>query len=206
MTSLLDPAERTARGLTIQAEVTGASQPPPDTLLEGTWRDFVFAEIWNRPGLERRARFLISLAGAASSNGPSELLDGYVRGALTSGLLTLVELREAALQLAIYGGFSRGVELDRAVSRVAAELGLSPVKLAPLRAEPWDAKQRVQQGIAEFGKVLRARPRSPPSSKPASTTSSLARCGADQGSTCAPAAGSPRLCLSRGRRRSAGRL
>ena len=66
------------------SQVTGTPATEPQTLLQESWRDFVFAEIWTGPGLELRSRFLISLAGSASSNGPRELLHGYVRGALTS--------------------------------------------------------------------------------------------------------------------------
>ena len=52
---LLDPAERRARGLATQAEATGAPAPEPQTLLQESWRDFIFAEVWTRPGLDRRA-------------------------------------------------------------------------------------------------------------------------------------------------------
>jgi 4-carboxymuconolactone decarboxylase len=137
--SLLDPAQRSARGLAIQAEVTGQPAPAPTTLLEESWRDFVFAEVWSRPELDRRARYLISLASAAMCNGQAGYLDGYVRGALASGTLSLAELREGALHLAVYGGWSRGAELDRAATRVAAELGLPPAQTAPIRADPWSA-------------------------------------------------------------------
>lgn len=148
--SLLDPAQRSARGLAIQAEVTGQPAPRPATLLDESWRDFVFAEVWSRPGLDRRARYLVSLASAAMCNGQAEHLDGYVRGALGSGTLSLAELREGALHLAVYGGWSRGAELDRAATRVAAELGLPPAETAPIRAEPWDATERSEQGAQEF--------------------------------------------------------
>lgn len=152
--SLLDPAQRSARGLAIQAEVTGQPAPAPATLLEESWRDFVFAEVWSRPGLDRRARYLISLASAALCNGQAEYLDGYVRGALGSGALSLAELREGALHLAVYGGWSKGAEIDRAATRVAAELGLPPAQTAPIRAEPWDAAERGEQGAREFIKAM----------------------------------------------------
>jgi len=152
--SLLDPSERTARGLAKQSQVIGMSPAEPRTLLQECWRDFVFAEIWSRPGLDLRSRFLISLAGSASSNGPCELLHWYVRGALTSDTLSLKELREAAMHLAVYGGFSRGAELDSAITSVADELGLAQVALPPLRPEPWDPAKRIAQGIAEFDKVM----------------------------------------------------
>jgi 4-carboxymuconolactone decarboxylase len=79
---LLDPAERTARGIALQQHLAGVESQPVDTLLQHSWRDFVYAEIWSRPALDVRARFLISMASAAVSNGPAADLDNYVRGAL----------------------------------------------------------------------------------------------------------------------------
>ena len=40
--------------------------------------------------------------------GEGERIDDYVHGALVGGTLSLTELREAALHLAVYGGWSRG--------------------------------------------------------------------------------------------------
>jgi len=153
-TPLLDPAERTVRGLAVQTQVTGATAPEALTLHDQSWRDFIFAEVWSRPGLDRRARYLIALAGAAMCSGGAEHLDGYVRGALTSGELSLAELREAALHLSVYGGWSKGAELDRAVTRIATQLALTPAETTPIRAAPWDPEQRSEQGGAEFAKVM----------------------------------------------------
>ena len=152
--TMLDPAERSARGIAAQTELTGAAPAQPATLLEESWRDFIYAEVWTRPGLDRRARFLISLASCASNNGPKDALDGYVRGALTTGALSLAELREAALHLAVYSGWDKGAELDAAITRVQDALGLEPVRLDPIRGAAWDEQTRMEQGAAEFVKVM----------------------------------------------------
>lgn len=152
--TMRDPAERTARGLAAQAQLTGAPAPEAKTLLDESWRDFIYAEVWTRPDLDTRARFLISMAACASNNGPKAALDGYVRGALTTGELTLSELREAALHLAVYSGWDKGGELDAAITRVQDELGLEPATLDPVRANPWDPQVRMEQGAAEFLKVM----------------------------------------------------
>ena len=94
--TLLDPAERTARGLATQAEVTGRPATEPETLIEESWRDFIFAEVWTRPGLPRRPRFLVAIASATTCGLEDSQIDGYVRGALKGEYLTLAELREAA--------------------------------------------------------------------------------------------------------------
>jgi 4-carboxymuconolactone decarboxylase len=152
--SLLDPAQRTRTGVQQQSEVLGAPAPEPKTLLDSSWRDYVFAEVWTRSGLDRRSRFLISIASAACEGGRPDVLDGYVRGALKLGELTLAELREAALQLAVYAGWSRGVALDTAVTRAANQLGLPPAEYPPIRAQAWDPKQRIAEGTANFTAVM----------------------------------------------------
>jgi 4-carboxymuconolactone decarboxylase len=152
--TLLDPAVRSARGLAIEAEVMGQPARTPATPLEESWRDFVFAEVWNRPGLDRRARFLIAMAGAALGGASSGALDGYVRGALKSDTLSLPELREAALHLAVYAGWSRGGELDRSITRIAEERRLPAATCPPIRAGAWSPAERSEFGGAEFAKVM----------------------------------------------------
>src|SRR5690625_2712708 len=144
--SLLDPAERTRRGQALQTELQGVGLEQSDTLLGSAWRDFVYAEVWSRPGLDRRSRFFISLAGSACEGCAPDVVDSYVRGAITTGEITLPELREAALHLAVYAGWSRGTVLDAAVTRVVAELGLAETAVAPLRSAPWDSQQRLAEG------------------------------------------------------------
>lgn len=151
--TMLDPAERSARGRAIQAEVTGHS-PPAQTPVEQSWRDFVFAEVWSRPGLDRRARYLVAIAGAVLAGADDAIVAGYLRGALSGGQLSPGELREAALHLSVYGGWPRGQALDGAIGRVLAELGLPEPELAPIRGEPWDAESRTREGMAEFEAVM----------------------------------------------------
>jgi len=153
MSTLRDPAARTQLGLRTQSELLDTPSPEPRTLFESAWRDFVFAEVWTRPGLDPRARFLISLSGAARAQDQSAL-DGYVRGALKAGGLTLAELREVALHVAVYSGWSTGACLDAAITRVADALGLPPVPIVPIRGEPWDPQVRIEQGAAAFRDVM----------------------------------------------------
>ena len=66
--SLQDPAKRIQTGRAKQAEILALAghAAEPATPYEASWRDFVFAEVWMRPGLDQRSRFLISAAGASS--------------------------------------------------------------------------------------------------------------------------------------------
>jgi 4-carboxymuconolactone decarboxylase len=151
---MLDPTERTRTGVQQQTELLGAPPREPNTLLESSWRDYVFAEVWTRPGLDRRSRYFISICSAVCEGGRPDVVDGYIRGALKLGEIRLPELREAALQLAVYAGWSRGVALDTAVTRVATELDLPQADYPPIRDKPWDAKQRLAEGSANFKSVM----------------------------------------------------
>ncbi len=152
--SLLDPKERTERGVVQQSQLLAAPVPEPRTLFESSWRDYIFAEVWTRPGLELRARYLVSICSAASADTPRDILDGYVRGALANQALSLTELREAALHYAIYGGWSCGAIVDEAISRAAAQLGLPDEGFSPIRAEPWDPQARLAEGARGFENVM----------------------------------------------------
>ncbi len=149
-----DPAERARRGVQQATELLGGVPRAPRTLMEASWRDYVFSEVWTRPGLDRRSRFLIAICAAVCEGGRPDVVDGYVRGALTLGEIKLAELREAALQLAVYAGWSRGVALDTAVTRVADEIGLAPADCPPIRDKPWDPAQRLADGAANFASVM----------------------------------------------------
>lgn len=146
--SLLDPAERTARGARFQAELVGV-RTEPATLVQASWRDYVYAEVWARPGLDLRSRFLISMSTAAGVS-DSAATERYVHGALSTGQVTLVELREAALHTAVYAGWTYGEVLDAAVTKVATQMGLPPADYEPIRAAPWDRQARLEEGAASF--------------------------------------------------------
>lgn len=151
--TMLDPQARSQFGAQQQSELLGASAPEPATLLEASWRDFIFAEVWSRPGLDRRSRYLIALAGAACEGCHSGVIEGYARGALTTGELTLAELREAALHLAVYAGWSRGMTLDAAITRAADELALPPADCPPI-SQPWQPQQRIDTGRTCFTETM----------------------------------------------------
>lgn len=152
--SLLDPAERSARGNAFATKVRGAALPAPATPFEESVRDFVYAEVWNRPGLDLRARFLIAIASAAMNYGNSEQLEDFVLGALASEELSLPELREAALHFSVYAGWTKGAEFDRAVTRTAETLSLPPARQPPIRATAWDPAVRDKDGEQEFINVM----------------------------------------------------
>ncbi|WP_165186630.1 carboxymuconolactone decarboxylase family protein [Caulobacter soli] len=147
--SLLDPADRTACGARLQAELTGEVAREPATPVEASWRDYIYAEIWSRPALDLRSRFLIAMSSAANASDASAT-ERYVRGALANETITLAELREAALHVAVYSGWTTGGILDAAITAAADALDLPPAPFALIRAEPWDPSVRHAEGAASF--------------------------------------------------------
>lgn len=152
--SLQDPVKRTETGRQTQSEILATPAAEPTTPYEASWRDFLFAEVWTRPGLDRRSRFLIAIAGASTSDTPPAILDGYIKGALSLKELTLAELREAALHYAVYGGWSRGAVMDAAITRAAKALGLEGEPFKPIRGEAWDPAERQITGAKNFTDVM----------------------------------------------------
>ena len=75
--------------------------------------------VWNREGLDRRTRSLITLAALTALKCPQEL-KGHVRGALNNGC-TVEEIREALLHCAVYAGVPAAIDAFRAAQEVIAE-------------------------------------------------------------------------------------
>ncbi len=75
-------------------------------------QDFVtrvaWDEIWNREALSDRDRSLINLGMIAALNRPHEF-KGHVRGALNNGV-SLEEIRDVCMQIAVYCGFPAGLD------------------------------------------------------------------------------------------------
>ncbi len=75
---------------------------------------------WGRNALDRRQRSLLNLGMLAALNrGPEFEL--HFRGALKNGL-TLDELQDALIQIAIYCGIPAGVEAFKIANKVRKEL------------------------------------------------------------------------------------
>lgn len=152
--AMQDPTKRTALGRQLHSQHVAREVKAPNTLFESSWRDYIFAEVWSRPGLDLRSRYLISISSAAANGASPEILDDYIRGALSQALLSITELREAALHLAIYAGWDSGDRFDKSITRMVTELQLPEPDFDPIRAEPWDPQTRLAEGDAEFKAVM----------------------------------------------------
>ena len=97
-----DVAEQTYR------EVMTVDPPAVTTPLALATRDFVFGEVWCRPGLSRRERRWVTLACVAAADSPQPIED-HVYAALNSGDIELEAMLEFVLQFAVLLRLAEGV-------------------------------------------------------------------------------------------------
>jgi len=93
------------------AAATEFTRPLQELVTEYGW-----GAVWSRPGLPRKIRSMLNLAMLTALNRPHELKT-HVRGALANGV-TVEEMKELILQVAIYCG----VPAAHSASRVVAEV------------------------------------------------------------------------------------
>jgi 4-carboxymuconolactone decarboxylase len=117
---MADDPERAARGAATYQDVLGATMREPTSPITEAARDFVFAEVWARPGLDRRSRRWITLS-AVCATGAEVPMRTYLAAALASGDITEAELREFALQFAVFQGFPKAVQIEMLISQIVAE-------------------------------------------------------------------------------------
>ncbi|MFB4299161.1 carboxymuconolactone decarboxylase family protein [Actinomadura sp. NTSP31] len=143
-------ADRTYR------EVMTREAPAPATPLEAATRDFVFGEVWRRPGLSRRDRRWVTLTCVGAADAP-EPIDEHVYAALNSGDMELEAMLEFVLQFAVYCGWPKASHIEGVIrrqwARILQERGEEPGPLPVLGNETlgigdWD--ERIKRGAEEF--------------------------------------------------------
>ena len=93
------------------AGTTPFTQPIQDHISRAAWGD-----VWQRPGLDRKTRSLVTVA-MLTALGKQNELKGHVRGAMNNGA-TVEEVQEVLLHAAIYCGVPASVEAFRTASEV----------------------------------------------------------------------------------------
>lgn len=78
--------------------------------------EMAWGGVWGRDGLSKRERSILNL-GMLAAMGKSPEFAGHFRGAMRNGL-SLEELNEVLLQIALYCGFPTGVESFRIANQV----------------------------------------------------------------------------------------
>jgi 4-carboxymuconolactone decarboxylase len=121
--------ERHERGMAVRRAVLGDSHV--DRAVAGTtefsapFQELVtgvaWADVWSRPGLDRRTRSCLTLALLTALHYEEELAM-HVRGAVRNGL-TAAEIGEVLLHTAVYAGVPAANSAFRIAQRTLAELG-----------------------------------------------------------------------------------
>lgn len=94
---------------------TEFTRPLQEYITRNAWGD-----VWQRPGLDRRTRSLITVA-MLTALGRQHELKGHVRGALNNGA-TLADIQEVLLHASIYCGLPTAVEAWRSAAEVVDAL------------------------------------------------------------------------------------
>jgi len=97
-----------------KANTTELTAPMQDWLNEHAW-----GSTWQREGLPRSTRSLVTIAMLAALKAPQEL-KGHVRGALNNGC-TVEEIQEVLLHSLVYCGAPAAQEAFRAAQEVIDE-------------------------------------------------------------------------------------
>jgi len=123
-----DPAgDAFARGLAVRKAVLGdehvaraqASTSPIDADFQRFITEVAWGSVWSRPGLDRRTRHLITLAMLAALDKHDELAM-HIAATPRTGV-TVDELREVFLQVAIYAGVPSANAAFAIAKRVLAD-------------------------------------------------------------------------------------
>jgi 4-carboxymuconolactone decarboxylase len=105
--------DRRAAGLTRFEEVNGFPPPPCDTPYRQAVVEWVFGDLWWRPGLHRRDRRLLSIACVALTGAPFPLAI-HVGAALQSGDVPKAAMDEVVALLTPYCSPARATALAQA--------------------------------------------------------------------------------------------
>ncbi|USZ13975.1 carboxymuconolactone decarboxylase family protein [Moraxella sp. FZFQ2102] len=100
-------------------QVTPFTAPLQDWINEHAW-----GSTWQRDGIDRKTRSLITMAFLIAQKSPTEL-KGHIRGAINNGA-TVAEIQEVLLHSLPYCGAPATQEAYRAAVDVLTEMGLLP--------------------------------------------------------------------------------
>jgi 4-carboxymuconolactone decarboxylase len=118
-----DPEERLMRGTATFKDVNCMPfAPDRDNPYQGAGiLNFVFGEMWVRPGLSMRARRLITVACVGFQDAPIPILS-HVYAALKSRDISFEEMDELALQFGAYSGLPKAAQLSQVISEQKARV------------------------------------------------------------------------------------
>ncbi len=163
-------SQRRAVGVSTFRDVMTVAVPDGNSPFAEGLVDFVFGEIWSRPGLSRRNRRFVTLACVAAADAINPL-EQHVYAALNTGDVTINEMRETVLHFAVYAGWPKAsrfnIVVDQEWARILAERGEQPTDPEPLLPlmSASDPERRLQGGEDCF-REINCMPYAPPRDNP----------------------------------------
>ena len=140
-------------------DVMSAESGPADSPFEAATLDFVFDQVWARPGLTRRQRRLVTLACVCGAAAPGPT-DDHMYAALATGDLHIDELLEFILHFAVYSGWPKASQAETSLrvqhGRLRAERGDTFEPWPDFQNEslgPVDHEARLAGGEACFAEI-----------------------------------------------------
>jgi 4-carboxymuconolactone decarboxylase len=135
-------------------------EPPADrSPFERVTLEFVFGEIWPRPGLSRKDRRWVTLTCVSAADSPKPIED-HVYAALNSGDIDLTEILEFVLQFAVYCGWPKASHVEGVIrrqwARIQQERGETVTPWPRLEIDTLGTNEfeaRLQGGEQEFADV-----------------------------------------------------
>lgn len=133
----MDDSDNTRRttGMKVRRKVLGdahvdraiAGTTPLTAEFQDLITRYAWGEIWTRPGLDVRTRRILVIGTLIALNHWEEVAM-HLRAALTSGELSSDDVKEIALQQAIYCGVPAANVALRIIGEVVESLNLAPAK------------------------------------------------------------------------------
>jgi 4-carboxymuconolactone decarboxylase len=120
---VLEPkSERQARGAACWVDVMTFPAPPPtEPYTDAGILNFVFGEMWDRPGLGRKARRFVTMAAVGVSDADTPIRS-HVYASMKSGDVSLAEMEEFILHYAIHAGWPKASDMQAHVRDVAKRI------------------------------------------------------------------------------------
>ncbi|MCE7970030.1 MAG: cupin domain-containing protein [Leptolyngbya sp. PLA3] len=165
----MTPDTHTSQSTTTPAAAAGVAQPSaerrspsPDEVrqvtpaLERYTRERLYGQVWNRPGLSKRDRSIVTISAMIARGQTGDL--AYSFGQALDHGVTPSEISEIITHLAFYSGWGSAFGAVGAARDVFAQRGVGPDQLPPAKVDllPLDegAEARRASGVeANFGSV-----------------------------------------------------
>ena len=98
--------------------MTFAAPDPTPPYSHAGMLNFVFGEMWNRPGLDRVSRRYVTLTCVGLNDGSGPIVS-HIYAAMKTGQVSLQDMREFVLHFAVYAGWPKASPMHALSEQIA---------------------------------------------------------------------------------------